>query len=118
MSDDFTLKAEDLDILTEHDETLLFTMFAMLRIVMALGYMVPGDVYSTLREKGHEVPADQDLSDEAQNTRDIKELLELMERCERAGGIALIVGQWDPYSELWPEGRLWWSLPVVHSLAT
>lgn len=93
MSDDFTLKAEDLDILTEHDETLLFTMFAMLRIVMALGYMVPGDVYSTLREKGHEVPADQDLSDEAQNTRDIKELLELMERCERAGGIALIVGE-------------------------
>jgi hypothetical protein len=31
MSEDFTLKAEDLDILTEHDETLLFTMFAMLR---------------------------------------------------------------------------------------
>jgi hypothetical protein len=93
MSDDFTLKAGDLDILTEHDETMLFVMFAMLRVVMKLGFMVPGDVYGMVRVTGRTVSAEQDLLDEAQNTKDIEELLELMERCEHAGGIALIVGE-------------------------
>jgi len=46
-----------------------------------------------VRDMGRAVPADQDLSDEAQNTRDIDELLKLMERFERAGGVALIVGE-------------------------
>jgi hypothetical protein len=46
-----------------------------------------------VRDMGRVVPADQDLSDEAQNTRDIDELLKLMERFERAGGVALIVGE-------------------------
>ena len=62
MSDEYTLKVGDLDILTEHDEALLFVMFAMLCVVMKLGFMVPGDVYSMVRGMGRAVPADQDLS--------------------------------------------------------
>ncbi len=53
MSDEYTLKVGDLDILTEHDEALLFVMFAG---VMKLGFMVPGDVYSMVRDMGRAVP--------------------------------------------------------------